>query len=49
MPNQDGGTSPAVTTADVVDDRGQRTVLGPGQPRPVTTKSSYNRMAGLRA
>lgn len=43
MPNQQGGTEPAsdfiASTAAV------RTVLGPAQPRPVTLKSSYNKLA----
>jgi len=45
MPNQQGGSAPASTTAKVTPDDGQRTVLGPAQPRPVTVKSSYNRLA----
>jgi phospholipase C len=46
MPNQDGGTSPAGahTTASVATTR-DRTVLGPAGPRPVTLKSSYNKLA----
>jgi phospholipase C len=52
MPNQQGGTSPASatsTTADTIGDPPERTVLGPAHPRPVTTKSSYNRLAELGA
>jgi phospholipase C len=51
MPNQQGGTAPAseyYLTADVVGDPDQRTFLGPAEPRPVTTKSAYNRLAELR-
>ena len=50
MPNQQGGTAPASssTTADFVKGGGHRTVLGPTGPRPVTTKSSYNRLAVVR-
>jgi phospholipase C len=50
MPNQQGGTSPAstyFTTAAIVGDPAERTVLGSGGRRPVTTKSSYNRLARL--
>jgi phospholipase C len=52
MPNQQGGTTPAsqyYTTADLARGTGQRTVLGPAGKRPVTTKSSYNRLAGRRS
>ena len=48
MPNQSGGTSPAstyFTTADIVGHPSDRTILGPAGPRPVTTKSSFNRLA----
>jgi phospholipase C len=48
MPNQQGGVSPAstyTTTADTKGDPADRTVLGPAHPRPITTKSSYNRLA----
>jgi phospholipase C len=48
MPNQQGGTSAAsayITTADVIGGLSDRTVLGPAHPRPVTKKSSYNRLA----
>lgn len=49
MPNQQGGIEPASgATADslVTPDPGSaRTVLGPAQPRPVTLKSSYNKLA----
>ena len=45
MPNQRGGSAPASTTAKVTADPRQRTVLGPALPRPVTVKSSYNRLA----
>jgi phospholipase C len=50
MPNQQGGTAPASTstTADIIDGDVQRTVLGPARPRPVTVKSSYNRLAAVR-
>jgi phospholipase C len=51
MPNQQGGASPAseyYLTDDFVGDPNERTVLGPGKPRPVTTKSFYNRLAELR-
>lgn len=51
MPNQNGGTTPAsdvFTTAAVVKRPTRRTVLGPAEPRPVTTKSSYNRLAQRR-
>jgi phospholipase C len=44
MPTQQGGTAAASTTADVTP---ERTVLGPARPRPVTVKSSYNRLAEL--
>jgi phospholipase C len=37
MPNQQGGTEPAEASS--------RTVLGPAQPRPMTLKSTYNRLA----
>jgi phospholipase C len=47
MPNQQGGSAPASTTAEVTSDRGPRTVLRSTTPRPVTIKSSYNRMAEL--
>jgi phospholipase C len=51
MPNQAGGTSraPTSTTVDIVIGEARRTVLGPSRPRPVTTKSSYNRLAAVRA
>jgi phospholipase C len=48
MPNQNGGTEPAsdfIATADGFVAADARTVLGPAQPRPVTLKSSYNRLA----
>lgn len=50
MPNQQGGTAPASTstTADFVIGGSRRTVLGPPGPRPVTIKSSYNRLAEVR-
>jgi phospholipase C len=50
MPNQSGGTSPAsqwypdAMVADAVE--GERiAAVGPPSPRPVTTKSAYNRLA----
>jgi phospholipase C len=48
MPNQQGGAAPAsayIAAADIVGGLSDRTVLGPAQPRPVTKKSSYNRLA----
>jgi phospholipase C len=51
MPNQEGGAAPAsdfIATADsfaATDAAPARTVLGPAQPRPVTLKSSYNKLA----
>jgi phospholipase C len=49
MPNQQGGTTPAsASTTDFVKGGVRRTVLGPAGPRPVTTKSSYNRLAEVR-
>jgi hypothetical protein len=48
MPNQQGGSAPgapASTIAKVTADDGERTVLGPAKPRPVTITSSYNRLA----
>jgi phospholipase C len=50
MPTQQGGTAAAAAaaaaiTADVTAEGGARTVLGPALPRPVTVKSSYNRLA----
>jgi len=47
MPNQQGGTAPATNyrTDNVAAGPALRTVLGPATPRPVTTKSSYNRRA----
>jgi phospholipase C len=49
MPNQQGGTTPASTATDaaIIEGGDQRTILGPGHPRPVTTKSSYNRLASV--
>jgi hypothetical protein len=48
MPNQNGGTEPAsdfIAAADGFVAADARTVLDPVQPRPVTLKSSYNRLA----
>jgi len=51
MPNQQGGTAPAsdyIAAADsfvATEAASARTVLGPAQPRPVTLKSSYNKLA----
>jgi hypothetical protein len=54
MPNQQGGTEPPpkkyFPSGDhpVTDDEA-RTTLGPSEPRPVTTKSAYNRLAAARS
>ena len=47
MPNQRGGTEPVRgSPAGGTDSAGAaRTILGPAEPRPVTIKSSYNRLA----
>ena len=49
MPDQQGGTKPASDFLpggnNPAAGAAARTVLGPAEPRPVTTKSSYNRLA----
>jgi hypothetical protein len=46
MPDQQGGTTPASADSSVsASAASARTVLGPARPRPVTLKSSYNKLA----